>query len=113
VGGAGGGSERRYLTTAQERAIRAALASGLTQREAADAAGISYARLLCRLADQLADLKTGRGWGRKRRTDDPTDAEIAWRIAEVQAGWTEETRREKWNPTWRPSPDFADPADGG
>lgn len=114
MGGAGGGSERRYLTTAQERAVRAALAAGMTQREAAVAAGITYARLLCRLHDQLEDLRTGKGWGRKRRTGDPTEEEIAERSAAVRATWSEELRRERWNPNWKPlPPDFADPDDEG
>lgn len=114
MGGAGGGSERRYLTTTQERAVRAALASGMTQREAAMAAGISYARLICRLQDQLDDLRTGRGWGKKRRSDDPTQKEIVERAAAVRATWSEEIRRERWNPTWRsPMPDFADSEDEG
>lgn len=110
----GGGSERRYLTTAQERVVRAALACGMTQREAAEVAGITYARLICRLQDQLEDLKTGKGWGRKRRTGDPTEEEIAERSAGVRATWSEELRRERWNPNWKPlPPDFADTDDEG
>lgn len=114
MGGSGGGSERRYLSSAQERAIRACLAAGMTQREAAIAAGVTYARLIWRLQDQLADLRTGRGFGRKRRTDDPSEEEIASRAAEVRATWSDETRRERWFPAWRgPLPDFADPEDAG
>lgn len=110
----GGGSERRYLTTAQERVVRAALACGMTQREAAEVAGITYARLICRLQDQLEDLKAGKGWGRKRRTGDPTEEEIAERSAAVRATWSEDLRRERWNPNWLgPLPDFADTDDEG
>ena len=69
--------DRVMLTPEQERIIRDAHARGLTQDDAAWLAGVSR-RLLCtRLADQLADVRWGRGRGPKRRGDcDPDEAQI-------------------------------------
>jgi hypothetical protein len=89
------------LTPDQERAIREALKAGATQGEAAAIAGISRRRLGTRLADQLSDLRVGRGRReRNRRTrwqdaDDPDPATIAARAAEIRSRWTEEEANQR------------------
>jgi hypothetical protein len=85
----GRGSDRRLLDPAQERAVRAALADGGSWSEAAAAAGLTYSLLRQRRLDQLADVRLGRGAGRKARHADPSREEIALRAAEVRRRWTE------------------------
>lgn len=77
---------RTLLTPDQERIVRDAIARGLTQEEAAWLAGISRRLLQTRLVDQLADVRIGRGRGKKRRSDsDPTEEEIAAMTAAIRA----------------------------
>jgi hypothetical protein len=88
--------------------IRRLLASGATQAQAAAAAGVSYSRLRTRMTDQLRDVRVGRGrgGGPGRIEDIPVD-EIYARAAALRETWDEATRRERWNPSWRPA-NFAD-----
>lgn len=78
----------QFLTDEQVLIVRQAIASGSTRDEAAAAAGITVSRLCCRLKDQLADLRVGRG---RRRggpiPPPPTPEEIRERAAEVRRGW--------------------------
>lgn len=99
---------RRLLTREQEMAARRLIARGATQVETAAAIGVSYSRLRTRLADQLKDLRVGRGRGGGRGAFvDLPRAEILARAAALRTTWTEERRLEAWNPSWRPLPDFA------
>jgi hypothetical protein len=90
------GSSRQFLTPDQERRVREAWAAGGRRDEVAAAAGITVARLVSRLADQLADLpRRGRGKGGGRRPKavdgpDPTQDEIRARAAEVRRTWGED-----------------------
>jgi plasmid stabilization system protein ParE len=89
------GSRRQYLTPQEERRVREAWADGGRRDEVAAAAGITVARLVSRLADQLADLpKRGRGvgGGRRRKDEeadgpDPTQDEIRLLAAECRRTW--------------------------
>ena len=108
---------RLRLTAEQERTVREAIAGGATQREAADLVGIRPYQLEQILADELRDLRVGRGRQREslrgRRRDDrgrvlPLDEgddispeTIAERAAEIRATWDDERRRQAWNPTFR------------
>lgn len=86
-----GGSQKRLLTPEQEATVRRMLAGGASVTEAAAAAGITVRRLRTRQADQLADLRVGRGrGGGPRRWRDPTPEEIAVRCAEIRRGWPPE-----------------------
>lgn len=108
MGGHGGGSARLLLTPEQEAEARRLLEAGVCQREVAAAVGVTYARLLARLDDQLADARTGQGRGGKtRRKIDPTPEEIAAECATFRRGWTRERRMKSWNPN------FAGPIDAG
>jgi len=78
--------DRELLTPAQEAIVRDALARGLTQDQAAFLAGIPRRLLQTRLADQLVDVRVGRGRGPKRRGEcDPTEAEIEAMKLEIRA----------------------------
>ena len=99
---------RRLLTRQQEMLVRRMIAAGATQVAAAQAAGVSYSLLRTRMADQLRDLRVGRGRGGGRGAFQDLDrAEIAARAAALRATWTPERTLEAWNPTWKPPPDFA------
>lgn len=98
---------RRLLTREQEMLVRRLIASGSTQAQAAAAAGVSYSRLRTRMADQLRDLRVGRGRGGGRGAFEDIDKqEIAARAAALRATWTPDRTAEAWHPTWRPL-DFA------
>jgi hypothetical protein len=108
---------RPRLTPDQERIVREAIAGGATQREAAELVGIRVGHLEQILADELRDLRVGRGrqrdslQTRKRdelgrvlpidELDDITPEEIAARAAAIRATWDEERHRQAWNPTFR------------
>lgn len=99
---------RRLLTRQQEMLVRRLIASGSTQAQAAAAAGVSYSLLRTRMADQLRDLRVGRGRGGGRGAfQDIDEQEIVARAAALRATWTPERTLEAWNPTWEPLPDFA------
>jgi hypothetical protein len=85
----------KWLSHAEEIAVRRAIAGGATRDEAAAAAGITPARLWTRLRDQLSDVRVGRG-RRERgvRPPDPTPEEIVERAREVRERWSQERRRE-------------------
>lgn len=99
---------RRLLTRQQEMLVRRLIAAGSTQAEAAAAAGVSYSRLRTRMADQLRDLRVGRGQ-RKRggRFDEIAEDEIAARAEALRATWTLDRAVEAWSPAWKPLPNFA------
>lgn len=98
---------RRLLTREQEMLVRRMIAAGATQAAAAAAAGVTYSRLRTRMADQLRDLRVGRGRGGGRGAfEDIDEHEIAARAAALRATWTPEHALEAWHPTWRPL-DFA------
>lgn len=94
------GSSRQLLTRRQLAAVRRAWAAGLRRDEVARAAGITVARLVSRMADQLAGLPRrgrGKGGGRRPRGADPTPEEIYGRLTlEIQSGWTDEQREAAW-----------------
>jgi len=99
---------RRLLTRQQEMLVRRLIAAGSTQAQAAAAAGVSYSLLRTRMADQLRDLRVGRGRGGGRGAfEDLDEQELAARAAALRATWTPERTLEAWNPTWEPLPDFA------
>lgn len=103
------GSRRQLLTPEQEAAVREAWAEGLRRDEVAHAAGITVARLVARLKDQLADLpRRGQGVGGGYRGDenDPSEEEIWGRLVlEVQARWSEEERDQRWKGRFNESDD--------
>lgn len=82
------------LTTGQVDAIRAAVAAGLSKREALAAAGATGAQLARATlpGGPLEGLRTGRRW--RPPTADPTPAEIRARAAECRLRWTPE----RWLP---------------
>lgn len=94
------GSRRQLLTPRQEQAARQAWSRGLRRDQVASAAGITVARLVARLKDQLADLPRrgqGVGGGARGEEDDPSEEEIWGRLVlEVQARWSEEERDQRW-----------------
>lgn len=99
---------RRLLTRQQEMLVRRLIAAGSTQAQAAAAAGVSYSLLRTRMADQLRDLRVGRGRGGGRGAfEDLDEQELAARAAALRATWTPERTLEAWHPTWKPLPDFA------
>jgi hypothetical protein len=94
------GSRKQLLSLRQLIAVREAWAKGLRRDEVARAAGITVARLVSRMADQLASLPRrgrGKGGGRRPAKQDPTPEEIYGRLTlEIQAGWTDEQREAAW-----------------
>ena len=103
------GSRRQLLTQEQEQAARDAWAAGLRRDHVAAAAGITVARLVARLKDQLADLpRRGQGFGGGARgeDDDPSEEEIWGRLVlEVQSRWSEEERDQRWKGRFNDSED--------
>lgn len=98
---------RRLLTRQQEMLVRRLIAAGSTHAQAAAAAGVSYSRLKTRMADQLRDLRVGRGRGGGRGAfEDIPEDEIAARAEALRATWTPDRTAEAWHPTWKPL-DFA------
>ena len=100
----------RLLTREQERAVRRAIRSGATRREAAHAAGISEWRLYLALREELSDIppkRRGPPVGTKYRprtefVDIPQD-EIYARAAELRRErWTEADHEAKWNKGFKP-----------
>lgn len=88
----------RPLTDEQARLLRKYLIEdGLTRCQAAAKVGITRQMLDSKLRHELADVRVGRGRRPPgRRVDDPTEAEIAERAAEIRSRWTpeeEEARR--------------------
>jgi hypothetical protein len=86
------GGRARFLTAEEEQTIRAALAAGYTQDEAAAEVGITRSTPDARLRDQLADLRVGQGRRERRRAPQPelTPDEIAWRAHLVRSRWPAE-----------------------
>jgi len=92
-------------------AVIALIASGATRLEIAAAIGVG--REFIRRTAKAAGVKIARG-GNGRRYDEhreftagckcrcPSPEEIAERSAVIREGWTEATRRERWNPAWLP-----------
>lgn len=95
-----GAPPKQLLTDEQAQRVRQAWSEGLRRDEVAAAAGITVARLVARLKDQLADLPRrgqGVGGGARRENDDPSEEEIWGRLVlEQQAKWTEEEREQRW-----------------
>ena len=97
---------RRVLTPDQERAIRSALARGMTDREAAALAGVSSRRLYDARLLELRDVPRNKRGPRPGRVYSPLPdfvdipvEEIYRRAAELRAErWTEEERQARWNP---------------
>lgn len=107
------GDARHMLTRRQEMLARRLLATGATQAQTAAAIGVSYSRLRTRMTDQLADVRVGRGrGGGPNRFEDIPVEEIYARAAALRETWDEETRRERWNPSWKP-PNFAGDGEPG
>lgn len=107
------GDGRQLLTRRQEMLVRRLLAAGASQAQAAAAAGVSYSRLRTRMADQLADVRVGRGrGGGPNQFEDLPIEEIYARAAALRETWDDETRAERWNPAWRPA-NFAGDGDAG
>lgn len=104
------GSRRQLLTPEQEAAVRGAWADGLRRDQVAHAAGITVARLVARMKDQLADLPRrgqGVGGGARGEADDPSEEEIWGRLVlEVQARWSEEEREQRWKGRFNDSDDL-------
>lgn len=75
------------LTYAQQKIVRDAIREGHSQAEAARLAGISVRLLQTRMADQLADVRPGRGCRGTRRLAivDPTPEEIEKLKAYIRA----------------------------
>lgn len=94
------GSRKQLLSRRQLSAVRRAWAAGLRRDDVARAAGITVARLVSRMADQLANLPRrgrGKGGGRRPAETDPTVEEIYGRLTvEIQSCWTDEQREAAW-----------------
>lgn len=83
--------EPLWLSEEQAAEARRLLAAGARRDEVAAALGIAVSRLVSRLADQLRDVRVGRGrGGGPRKSGDPTPDEIRERAAEVRSRWTPE-----------------------